>query len=173
METGHASSNFRNVLSSDFEPPMACDPYTTLLLCHLYCPAHILDIPSQLVEEYSESWWKAREATSSSPLGIHFGHYMAGTFNPEILIFNATMADIPLNTGYAPARWCKGLNVMIEKTPSSFNVEKLHIILLFEADFNSNNKWLGHVIKFNAKTSHLMAAEQYGSRKNKSAIPSA
>jgi len=101
---------------------------------------------------------------------MHLGHYMASTFNPEILIFNATMADIPLRTGYAPAQWHKGLNVMIEKTPGNFNVEKLHIILLFEANFNSNNKWLRCTFMFNAKISHLMAAEQNGSQKKKSAI---
>jgi len=95
---------------------------------------------------------------------------MASMFNPEILIFNATMADIPLCTGYTPAQWRKGLNVMIEKTPGNFNVEKLHIILLFEANFNSNNKWLRCTIMFNAKTSHMMAAEQYSSQKKKSAI---
>jgi len=32
---------------------------------------------------------------------------------------------------------------MIEKTVDDFNVKKLRIILLFEADFNSNNKWIG------------------------------
>jgi len=68
---------------------------------------------------------------------------MAGTFNPDILVLNATMADILLSTGYSPKRWQKGLNIMLEKSPSNFNVEKLQIILLFEADFNANNKWLG------------------------------
>jgi len=68
---------------------------------------------------------------------------MAGTFNPDILIFNVTMANIPLKTGYSPARWREGLNVMLEKSPGNFNVKKLRIILLFEADFNSNNKWIG------------------------------
>jgi len=32
---------------------------------------------------------------------------------------------------------------MLEKIPGNFNVEKLWIILLFKADFNANNKWLG------------------------------
>jgi len=48
---------------------------------------------------------------------------MAGTFNPDILIFNVTMADIPLKTEYSPARWQEGLNIMLEKSPGNFNVE--------------------------------------------------
>jgi len=87
---------------------------------------------------------------------------MAGTFNPDILVFNTT--------GYSPHRWWEELNVMFEKTPGNFNVEKLRIILLFEADFNSNNKWLGHAVMFNAEDHHQMALEQYGSHEEKSAV---
>jgi len=71
---------------------------------------------------------------------------MAGTFNPDILIFNMTMADIPLKTGYSPDRWQEGLNMMLEKSLGNFNVKKLWIILLFEADFNANNKWIGRAV---------------------------
>jgi len=68
---------------------------------------------------------------------------MAGTFNPNILLFNTMMSDLPMKTGYSPQQWREGLNVMLEKTPRNFNMEKLQIILLFEADFNANNKWTG------------------------------
>jgi len=67
------------------------------------------------------------------------------------------MADIPLCTGYSPGRWHTGLNVMLEKSPGNFNVEKLRIILLFEADFNSNNKWLGRAVMLNAEKFNLLA----------------
>jgi len=63
--------------------------------------------------------------TSSSASGIHFGHYIAGTFNPEILVVNATLADIPLHTGFSYDCWKKGLNIMIEMSAGDFNVEKL------------------------------------------------
>jgi len=80
------------------------------------------------------------------------------------------MADIPLNTGYSLERWRKGLNIMLEKSPGNFNVEKLRIILLFEADFNANNKWLGWAVMINAETFNLLAPEQNGSCKQKSAV---
>jgi len=50
---------------------------------------------------------------------------MAGTFNPNIAIMSATMADIPMLTGYAPARWKRGLNIMLQKQAGNINMEKL------------------------------------------------
>jgi len=122
------------------------------------------------MEVYQQGWQQARESTASSPSGIHFGHYIVGTFNSEILLVNAKLADIPLQTGFSLAHWRKGLNVMLEKVSGNVNMEKLHIILLFEADFNYNNKWLGRVIMFNAESTGMMANEQYGSCKHKFAI---
>jgi len=55
-------------------------------------------------------------------------------FNPEILVVNAALAGIPLCMGFTYNCWKKGLNVMIEKMVGDFNVEKLHIILLFKAE---------------------------------------
>jgi len=123
-----------------------------------------------MLSEHCTGWRKARETTSSSASGIHFGHYIAGTFNPEIMVINAALADIPLRTGFSYQRWQKGLNIMIEKTMGDFNVEKLRIILLFEADFNANNKWIGRAVMYQAEQNKLLAEEQYGSRKFKSAI---
>jgi len=97
------------------------------------------------------------------PSGIHFRDYITGTFNPEILVINATLADIPLQTGFSPDRWRKGLNVLLEKSPGNFNVEKLCIILLFEADFNHNNKWVGRAIMLNAELARMSVVEQYSS----------
>jgi len=122
-----------------------------------------MDIPQRSLQEYTDGWRKAQEATSSSLSGIHFGHYMAGTFNPEILIFNATMANIPLKTGYSPDRWQEGLNIMLKKSPGNLNVEKLWIILLFEAEFNANNKWISWAVMRYTELLNLLAEEQYRS----------
>jgi len=169
-ETGKGAASFNQVLAGEFTPPMACDPYAMKLLHYLYRPSSIQDIPPQTTAEYQQGWRQAHESTTSSPSGIHFGHYIAGTFNPEILLISVKLADIPLQTGFSPARWKKGLNVMLEKVAGNVNVEKLHIILLFEADFNYNNKWLGRAIMFNVESAGMIAEEQYGSQKHKSAI---
>jgi len=108
--------------------------------------------------------------TGSSASRIHFRHYITGTFNPEILVSNATLANIPLCMGFTYEQWKTGVNVMIKKTAGDFNVEKLRIILLFEADFNANNKWIGCVVMYKAEQEHLLANEQFGSCKFKSVI---
>jgi len=133
-------------------------------------PPQVVDCVMRTADEYCNSWRKARETTSSSASGTHFGHYIASTFNPEIMVINAALANIPLWTGFSYQCWQTGLNIMIEKTTGDFNVEKLRIILLFEADFNSNNKWIGWAVMYQAEKNLLLADEQYGSRKFKSAI---
>jgi len=169
-EIGANRPEFKKVLARKSQPLPTDDIYTTKLLQHLNRPPNIIDLPPRSLQEYTMGWHKSWETTASSLSGIHFGHYMAGTFNPEIAIFNATMADLPMCTGYSPRRWREGLNVMLEKTPGNFNVEKLRIILLFEADFNANNKWIGRAVMFNAETMDLLADKQYGSRRHKAAV---
>jgi len=68
---------------------------------------------------------------------------MAAMADATVAKLNAILASLALRSGTAPERWKKTLNVMLEKMAGNDNVEKLHIIMLFEADFNNNNKWLG------------------------------
>jgi len=120
--------------------------------------------------EYIYGWQKAREETSSSYSTIHFGHYITGTHDDRIAQFNACMAAILAVMGYSPNQWRHGLIVMLEKAPGNFEVERLHIILLFEVDCNQNNKWLGRAFMKEAELWDLLAVEQYGSRHNKDVI---
>jgi len=69
--------------------------------------------------------------------------------------------------GISLLHWHRTLNVMLEKMAGNCLVEKLHIITLFEADFNNNNKWLGQAIMANAESHQALAVEQYGSCKGK------
>jgi hypothetical protein len=78
------------------------------------------------------------------PSGLHFGHFIAGTRDAWISQFEATMTKFPYATGYSPKRWRFGTDVMLEKKPGNFRVDKLRAILLYEADFN--NKFLGRAM---------------------------
>ncbi len=102
-------------------------------------------------------------------LSLHFGHYIAGVANDIVGKLNAIMANAWLINSTAPAQWTKTLNVMLEKLASNDNVKKIRIIMLFEADFNNNNKWLGQMMMRLAEEQNLIALEQYGSRKYKAA----
>ncbi len=158
---------FDQVLNRMFECPPEMDKMAQHLLTALKRPENITQIKSRNLDKITTGWHKAREATSSAPSAVHFRHYMAGTFNPTIAIFNARLANLGFTTGYSLKRWRTGLNVMLEKIVGNFNVEKLRIILLFEGDFNNNNKWLGRAVMFNAEEHQQMAPEQYGSWKEK------
>jgi hypothetical protein len=59
---------------------------------------------------------------------------------------------------------------MLLKQQNNFHVGKLRAILLFEADFNHNNKRLGRTLMRHAEEYNWLAPEQYGSRKQVSAI---
>jgi len=52
---------------------------------------------------------------------------------------------------------------MLEKSPGNFQVDKLQIILLFEAAFNQLNKYIGREMMHHAEQYGLVAREQYGS----------
>jgi len=127
------------------------DPYTIKLLKQLARPLGITKIALRMEEEYIMGWLKAKEKTSSSPSGIHFGHYIAGVEEIVINKINRLMATIPMLTGTSPLRWRNTLNVMLEKLAGNCSIEKLRISMLFEADLNNNNKWLGWALMANAK----------------------
>jgi hypothetical protein len=59
---------------------------------------------------------------------------------------------------------------MLQKQIGNFQPSKLCAILLFEADFNQNNKLLGRTVMNYAEQQNGLALEQFGSRKQMSAI---
>jgi hypothetical protein len=48
----------------------------------------------------------------------------------------AKMMSFPLKHGFAPKRWQNCIDAIIEKIPGQPIIEKLRIIMLYEADFN-------------------------------------
>ena len=119
---------------------------------------------------YATGWEKMREHTASGKSGLHFGHFIAQARDPLLCAVDAAMARIPTQVGYVPNRWTYGLNVMLEKKPGVAKVSKLRTILLYEADYNQNNKIMGRAMMAYAEKHNLLAPEQYGSRKHHSAI---
>ena len=59
---------------------------------------------------------------------------------------------------------------MLLKKQGVYEVSKLQAILLFEADFNQNNKCLGRAMMYQAEDLQLLADELFDSRKRHSAI---
>jgi len=94
-------------------------------------------------EEYKQSWERVHKTTASSPSAIHFRHYIVGVANDIVGKINAILANERITSGTHPNRWRKTLNVMLEMLAGNDNIKNLRIIMLFEMDFNHNNKWLG------------------------------
>ena len=118
------------------------------------------------LREYRQGWKRVKEFTASGEL--HFGHYKAGALHEMIGWANFIMAGIPRATGFTPERWKKGTDVMLLKKEGYFIVEKLRTIVLFESDFNQENKRLGREAMNLALDKNLISEEQY-SRPGRSA----
>jgi hypothetical protein len=102
---------------------------------------------------------------------MHFGHFIAGCMNEVIANFEATMANIPIMSGYSPKRWQKAIDCMLLKQEGNYNVDKLRtIVLLFDPEANQNFKFLGRTVMAHAENHGQLAPKQYGSRKKKTAI---
>eukprot|EP00956_Cyclotella_meneghiniana_P011946 scaffold16843_cov51-Cyclotella_meneghiniana.AAC.2 len=88
------------------------------------------------VEDFISYWKSAREKTSSSDSGRHFGHYIAASDDPELAILHVESLNIAARRGTALDRWKSALTVLLEKVMGNILIEKLRAICLLEADFN-------------------------------------
>ena len=100
-----------------------------------------------------------KERTSSR--GLHFGHFRAATEHDDIMDLHYRMAEIPFRTGYVPKRWKKANNVMILKKEGVSDLDRLRTLVLFESDFNHNNKFLGREMMHQMIDREFIANEQY------------
>ena len=132
-------------------------------------------VPSNSVNDvvtranWKRRWRCAREKTSSSVSGQHFGHYIASTSSDMISSYHALKATIALKKGLHLDRWARGMTCILEKKPGVRLVDKLRAILLMEADFNSTNKEVfGDRMMENVR-SHGLMPEEIFSEKGKTA----
>jgi hypothetical protein len=91
-------------------------------------------------EDYVAHWKRAKEETSSSRSGLHFGHYMAGIGSEYISHFHTLKATLIFHHGLVLDRWAQGLSVMLQKLFGCSLITKLRAILLMEADLNCSTK---------------------------------
>jgi hypothetical protein len=66
-------------------------------------------------ERWQQGWKRAKEDTSSSQSGLHFGHYIACANCKYTSQFHALCISLALKKGIALERWTNGLSVMLEK----------------------------------------------------------
>ena len=66
-----------------------------------------------------------------------------------------------MHRGFTPARWLQGTDVMILKAPNVFFLDKLRTIVLYEADFNHENRRMGKIAMDQALEQNQIAPEQF------------
>ena len=121
-------------------------------------------------KQHIESWKKMKKTTSSSPFSASFTELIAGCEDIRVADIDACFASIPLQAGFCPKSWMKAVDIMIPKKKTSREVEKLRIIVLFDALFNMVNKRIGKEMVSTAERNNQIPPEAYGSRKGYRAI---
>ena len=124
---------------------------------------------SWTTEEFFKSWKGMKEEKGSAP-GWNFSHIKSVEGTSEAGQVISDLSLIPLLTGYIPEEWKIGINSMIPKKVHDLRPEKLRLILLMDCRFNHNNKLIGKKMMEYGGKKGILAKEQYGSRKHKSAI---
>ena len=153
------------VLNGTFVPANDVSEITAKFIQELKKPACTKNMPPILgrttTEEHCAGWKKMRARTSSSPYGPMFCDYIAGSKDLEVAAVDASLSSIPYLIGFSPSQWQKASDVMIPKKKSSRHVEKLRIIVLFDAMFNMVNKRIARDMIKRAQTLSILPDEAY------------
>ena len=151
--------------------------------------------PTISEKEFSGKLRAWRESTSTSPSGLHLGHYKAliarhryssipededeehrqnrerlFCIQRELLDLHLTLQNYANKRGYSYNRWKKVANTILFKDPGVIKIHWTRVIHLYEADYNlaMGLKWRAAV--FRAETLQLLHNGQFGSRPRRNAI---
>lgn len=141
------------IIAGDFEAPEDMRASTARLLAaigkvgseHMNDNINVEMSPT----DYSCTWGRATERTSSSMSNIHFGHHIALSKSKMLARSMAKKLNLHARWGSPPERWLNVLMVMLEKKMGVALIPKLRAILLKEADGNMLD---GHVFGGRALT---------------------
>jgi hypothetical protein len=155
------------ILDGTYICPPGTDDYTRDFFRILQRPQNVDALDridtSFSVSDFQNYWKKAKEQTSSSISTLHFGHDKAVCKNDTLSEMHCVFVDIAVNSDFSPKRWQRGLTVMLKKKQGVILVNKLHAILLMEADFNYANKTIfGQRMMLFADDRGLVAEECLG-----------
>jgi hypothetical protein len=95
------------VMDGTYESPPTAGPYVEKLIKQLKrneAARLAPEAPTSIdIATRQTLWSKAKERTASHGI-MHFGVFKAGATNDYIALFDATMTEIPMVTGYSPER---------------------------------------------------------------------
>lgn len=136
-----ATEAAKQILQGTYQCPEGTDAYTRWFVETMRRSRQFAPLDVEITRaDFINYWKKAKESTSSSISGLHFGHYKAAAECPFMSEIHALTCQLAYGSGYSLTRWQAGLSVMLEKEKGVIKVDKLRAILLMEADFNFLNK---------------------------------
>lgn len=159
---------------------------TKLFVDHLQRKT-LSELPAEITEE--EFLGKLKhwpEKTSTSPSGLHLGHYHAAWRdcgldgdNPirsevekgqaYLRRIHVALLNYSLKFGYSFERWSNVVNVMLQKDPGNPRIHRLRVIHLYEADYNLLLAVKWRQAMHHAEDERLLNDGLYGSRSGRSA----
>lgn len=175
------------ILEGEYRPENF-DEATALFVKHMTKKTTQALTPEITKAEFYGKLKKWSESTTTSPSGIHLGHYhvlwktakIDEQNNPEEalqfeskrdLLLRAQLAllNYAIKFGYSFNRWQKIVNVMLKKDPTDSRIHRLRVIHLYEADYNLllAVKWRQAI--HHAEDNALLNKGLYGSRPGQSA----
>ena len=130
-----------------------------------------------------KSW---KESTTTSPSGLHLGHYHCVWRDPKIkndseacakmktmqdnlLRGTVSLLNYAIKFGHVYGRWTKVVNVMLQKDAGNPRIHRLRVIHLYEADYNLLLAVKWRQALYNAEKEKILNDGLYGSRPGRSA----
>jgi exonuclease III len=150
--------------------------------------------PTITADEYISKLKIWTESTSTSPSGLHLGHYKAlisrhqysdidpddaeltdkrdewNQMQTKLLDVHVLMLNYALERGYAYQRWKTVTNTIIFKDTDNTRIHRTRVIHIYEADYNLmlGIKW--RIALYQAEALRELNAGQYGSRPRRNAL---
>ena len=99
-----------------------------------------VETPKISLQDHIEGWKKQKENTGCETSGLNFAHLKAACKHPNISVFDWQMRKLPMEIGFAPKLYRETTDCQILKKENVDSLEKMRTIMMFNSEFNNNNK---------------------------------
>ena len=120
-------------------------------------------------EEFQSFFKHTPEARSSSPSGLHLGHYKSASYSSDLTEILWRIALLALENKRPLQRWQKSATVLLEKSAGNPFIHKYRTIHLIESDLNfiMPKIWGRDFMKHNELLAGTFHNNQYRGRKQR------
>jgi len=142
------SKDFLHEMTSNIQPEMSVED---------------ISIPDIVFQKFYKG---AKESTSSSPSGLHLGHWKVGAADKDICMVLAGIVRLSVQNTYTLSRWRKVVAILMEKLHGQPKINKFRTIHLLESDLNFVLRYIwGRQFMRHNESTKAWHPNQYGSRK--------